>query len=366
MKNYITPSYTFTPGASGVGTVDTNIVNFNIKLLVAIINQTRNTIIYASGVSGRGYTNLSGDILTLEFNTTGYNSADVLQFVYDSTTDYKSFVDTGLTQPLTDTQLRNTPVAVSANPPAALLTSYTQAGVITINTILTTLDCSIYRGVSIQCTSMGTTGVVTVESSNDNTTWVATTILTQTGTSAATITAAGLWILPVSARYVRLRMSTATTAGTTTFSIHQFNDRNQMWLASQPLAAAVVRIGTVGTAGIWYDDSSATLLANATFTGTSRDLTLTATATAWANAATYAQELVVSAESDVTGTLFLEVSRDNTTWQRVKTIATTAVTGGGFYAEIVHKPSWRYARVGYVNGATNQARFTINSITKAI
>jgi hypothetical protein len=355
MKNYITPSYTFTPGASGVGTVDTNIVSFNVKLLVAIVNQTRNTIIYGSGLTGRGYTNLSGDILTLEFDTTGHNSGDVLQFIYDD-----------IEQPLTDTQLRNTPVPVSANAPAALLTSYTQTGVIAINTILTTLDCSIYRGVSIQCTSMGTTGVVTVESSNDNTTWVATTILTPAGASAATITAIGLWTLPVSARYVRLRMSTATTAGTTTFSIHQFNDRNQMWLAAQPLAAAVVRIGTVGTAGIWYDDSSATLLANATFTGTSRDITLTATATAWANAATYAQELVVSAESDVTGTLFLEVSRDNTTWQRVKTIATTAVTGGGFYAEIVHKPSWRYARVGYVNGATNQARFTINSITKAI
>lgn len=138
-------------------------------------------------------------------------------------------------------------------------------------------------------------------------------------------------------------------------------------LSSLPaLAASTARTGFVAGSGIWYDDSSTNLAGAATFTGTSRDLTVTATATAFANAATYADELRVSAESDVTGTLWLEVSRDNTNWRRVKSIATAAVTGGGFYAEIVHNPSWRYARVGYTNGAGAQARFTINSILTAI
>jgi len=50
----------------------------------------------------------------------------------------------------------------------------------------------------------------------------------------------------------------------------------------------------------------------------------------------------------------------------VKSVATSAVTGGGFYAEIVHQPSWRYARVGYTNGAGAQARFTIGTILQAI
>lgn len=131
------------------------------------------------------------------------------------------------------------------------------------------------------------------------------------------------------------------------------------------LGAATTRVGFTASAAIWYDDSATALAANATFTGTSRDLTVTATATAMANAATYAEELRVSAESDVTGTLWLEVSRDNTNWRRVKSVATTAVTGGGFYAEIIHRPSWRYARVGYTNGATLQARFSIGSILKA-
>lgn len=132
------------------------------------------------------------------------------------------------------------------------------------------------------------------------------------------------------------------------------------------LAAATVRAGFLAAAGIWYDDTSTALGAGATFTGTSRDATVTATATAFANAATYAQEIVLSAEQDVSFTLALEASRDNTNWRRVKAIASAAVTGGGHYAEIVHRPSWRYWRLVVVNGAGAAARTTAGSIAKAI
>jgi hypothetical protein len=136
---------------------------------------------------------------------------------------------------------------------------------------------------------------------------------------------------------------------------------------TQPaLVAGTARVGFVAGAGIWYDDSSTNLAANASFTGTSRDATVTATATAFANAATYAKEVRVSAESDVTGTLWIEASRDNTAWRRVKSVATAAVAGGGFAAEIVHRPSWRYWRVGYTNAAGAQARFAIGSMAVAL
>jgi hypothetical protein len=124
-------------------------------------------------------------------------------------------------------------------------------------------------------------------------------------------------------------------------------------------------VGFVAGAGIWYDDTSTLLAANATFTGTSRDATVTATATAFANAATYAMELRVSAESDQSGTLWLEASRDNSNWRRVKAVATAAVTGGAQFAEIVHRTSWRYWRVGFTNGATLQTRLTVGSISIA-
>jgi hypothetical protein len=125
---------------------------------------------------------------------------------------------------------------------------------------------------------------------------------------------------------------------------------------------STVRLGFVVSHGIWWDDSSTVLAANATFTGSSRDLLVTATATAFANAATFAEEFRISAESDQSGTLWMDVSRDNAAWRRIKSVATTAVAGGGHYAEIIHSPSWRYSRVGFTNGAVAQTRFTIGSI----
>lgn len=131
------------------------------------------------------------------------------------------------------------------------------------------------------------------------------------------------------------------------------------------IAAGVNRIAFTAGAGIWYDDSSATLAGGATFTGTSRDATVTATATAWANAATYGFEVRAVSESDVVGDLWVEYSRDNTVWRRAKFQTAAAVTGGGFVAEIIFKPAWRYWRVGYTNGAGAQARFTLGTIAVA-
>lgn len=253
---------------------------------------------------------------------------------------------------------------------------YSVAGVIAINTVLLTLDLKAHQSVIIQCSSMGTTGVVTPEWSQDNATWVGARFWTSAGVDATTFNAAGMWAVPRMARYLRLRLSTATTAGTTTIDAAAIPTPFMPWYATQPVSGTVnanatavasnVRMGYVGAAGIWYDDSSTALIAAATFTGTSRDLTGVAASTAFNVATSYAAKLTVSAESDVTGTLWLEVSRDNTNWRRVKSVATAAVTGGGFYAEIDHVPSWRYARVGYTNGAGAQARFSIGTILKAV
>lgn len=125
------------------------------------------------------------------------------------------------------------------------------------------------------------------------------------------------------------------------------------------------RAGFLAGAGIWWDDSSTTLAASATFTGTSRDLINTATATAFSTPTVYASEFRALAESDVTGTLWLEASRDNVTWRRVKSVDTTAVAGGGFVAELYYRPAWRYARAGFTNGAGAQARFTLGSVAMA-
>jgi hypothetical protein len=113
---------------------------------------------------------------------------------------------------------------------------------------------------------MGTTGVVTPEWSNDNTNWVTATIVTPAGATATTFNAAGLYTIPVLARYLRLRLSTATTAGTTTFATALFEDDHQIWQATQPVSGTVTaNIGTgslaagtnaIGDVGVQYRASA--------------------------------------------------------------------------------------------------------------
>ena len=87
MKSFLAPTYTFTPGASGFGTVNlSGIAGFNIKYLVAIINQTRGVIIYSTANTAFRFTNVTGTTVTLFADTTGQSSGDVLQVIYEDQT----------------------------------------------------------------------------------------------------------------------------------------------------------------------------------------------------------------------------------------------------------------------------------------
>ena len=152
---------------------------------------------------------------------------------------------------MTQTPTIETPGLRQCLPLEARLTNYSQSGVIAINTTLLTLDCTFYRSVSIQCMAMGTSGVVTPEWSNDGVNWVAGTLVSPIGATANTIGGGGLWIMQVSARFLRLRLSTATTAGATTFAVIQFDDSKQIWQATQP-----VQIPTGNSVGVLYRPNS--------------------------------------------------------------------------------------------------------------
>jgi hypothetical protein len=166
-------------------------------------------------------------------------------------------------------------VPSSQNPPLQAFT-YSQAGVIAINTVLMTIDCLNFRSLSIQCTSMGTSGVVTFEWSNDGTTW-ATNFAAVNGTAGAvtTMNFVGVVSTPVYARYFRLRLSTATTAGTTAFNLNASQSPSTAMtqiIGNVGVANGTNRIGLVASSCIWYDDSATVLASAATFTGASRDL----------------------------------------------------------------------------------------------
>jgi hypothetical protein len=85
MKEFITPNYIFSPGASGVGFVNLlGIDQFDVARLVAIINQTRGILIYSTASSANKYTSVSGTTVYLNFDTSSQSSTDQLQIIYNN------------------------------------------------------------------------------------------------------------------------------------------------------------------------------------------------------------------------------------------------------------------------------------------
>lgn len=136
--------------------------------------------------------------------------------------------------------------------------------------------------------------------------------------------------------------------------------------ANGTLGTASSTIGGVFAPGQWTDLSSTVLEANKTFTGSSTDLTAVATATAFSASSIGVGEIRGSATADKPGTLYLETSRDNVTFFKIKSAKIEAAAGCEPYAEIVHKPSERYARFAVVNGAETQTKFKCQQIRLGI
>jgi hypothetical protein len=80
-KSVINSTLTFTPASK---TIDfANVQAFDLRDVFAIVNVTAGKIIYAPGITGKGYTNLTGTVLTLQYDTTAMNAADVIAVQYD-------------------------------------------------------------------------------------------------------------------------------------------------------------------------------------------------------------------------------------------------------------------------------------------
>lgn len=82
MKAYLTDSVAFNPALK---TLDfSNVFNFDVRKLLAVINLTSGLIIYASGGTSLGYSSIAGSVLTLTYDTTAMNAGDKLQVIYDT------------------------------------------------------------------------------------------------------------------------------------------------------------------------------------------------------------------------------------------------------------------------------------------
>lgn len=81
-KQILNFSPTFTPASRTLNFAGFS--GFDLKNLLAVVNVTRGTTIYAIGQSGLGYTAFSAGVLTLEFDTTTHSAGDVLSIFYDT------------------------------------------------------------------------------------------------------------------------------------------------------------------------------------------------------------------------------------------------------------------------------------------
>lgn len=87
MKKFITPSYVFSPGTSGIGYVEIDLEDFDIKRLVSIINTTRGEIIYIPTSNVKNYTSVANNKVFLAYNTSSHDSSDILQIIYETADD---------------------------------------------------------------------------------------------------------------------------------------------------------------------------------------------------------------------------------------------------------------------------------------
>ena len=91
MKQLVTFDPTFTPGLSGVGTLDfSGYAGFELKKLYAVINTTRGTPIYVPGTTQYGITSATASKITLSANTSTHSGNDTLLTFYDAAPGYES------------------------------------------------------------------------------------------------------------------------------------------------------------------------------------------------------------------------------------------------------------------------------------
>lgn len=78
----------FTPGPAGVGTLNfsqlTNYKDFAINRLMAVVNQTRNVILYAEANTGWANFNHTTRVMTLNVDTSSHATTDSIQVIYDA------------------------------------------------------------------------------------------------------------------------------------------------------------------------------------------------------------------------------------------------------------------------------------------
>ena len=138
----------------------------------------------------------------------------------------------------------------------ALQYDYSVSGVIAINTdVLGPTPVLNARSIHVRVLSLGTTGVLTVQGSEDGITYVNIPAKNIAGSVVSTITAIGMYQCPVYYNFIRVRLTTATTAGKTVVSTR---------LSAEPYVFPAPSSTTVSGSTTVFQSLSSTLATGAT------------------------------------------------------------------------------------------------------
>jgi hypothetical protein len=241
-------SYVFDPSSQ---TIEFLGEGFDIARLKLITNKTNNEIIYNFADATAGNGGVSGNLLTLVYDTTSMNASDPLQVVIDVPEDDYA------PQPIWGRGQNGTPTTLSLTEAGQVVPAdgkthiATRAGAQTGTVIL--LDTIGFNSVVVQL--QGTfTGTISFQVSNDTTTWAAVAGWATTGAAApvTTATAVGQWVFPCAGRYFRVQVTTGGSgAPVAVVTLKSF-------AAWSPQSTPTMNIGAIGASTLAAEDSAAT------------------------------------------------------------------------------------------------------------
>jgi hypothetical protein len=194
---------------------------------------------------------VSGNLLTLVYDTSSMNASDPLQVVIDVPEDDYA------PQPIWGRGQNGTPTTLSLTEAGQVVPAdgkthiATRAGAQTGTVIL--LDTIGFNSVVVQL--QGTfTGTISFQVSNDTTTWAAVAGWATTGAAApvTTATAVGQWVFPCAGRYFRVQVTTGGSgAPVAVVTLKSF-------AAWSPQSTPTMNIGAIGASTLAAEDSAAT------------------------------------------------------------------------------------------------------------
>ena len=112
MKSILSTNPTFTTGASNVGTLNFSAINgFQLNGLLAVLNQTRGVLLYATGKQPTGYFswNSGTKVMTLKVDTSAHSSGDQLQCIYDGPGSNEAALTSVISGAVTDSVITASP-----------------------------------------------------------------------------------------------------------------------------------------------------------------------------------------------------------------------------------------------------------------